>query len=156
MAYTFDEIFANQPPTAPDEQDEVLTTFVITQEDGRTAYGLDWFIVDYPTQILVRGIGNAEPIFDFSLSFSDRNRFAGQADRLGVQISRLSTSMIKVVYTLKSWGNVQNSVDIELVANYGVVGKIYQGWGSTIGNGTGRALNCISFNSIRRSRIEIL
>jgi hypothetical protein len=153
MAYTFDEIFANQPPTDPNEYDEVLTTVVITQEDGRTAYGSHWFTIDYPSQVLRIGINNADPAFDFYMVFSDRNRFTGQADRLGVQISRLSASMIRVAYILKSWGNVQNSVDAELPANYSIVGKLYQGWGDTIGHGTGRALNCISFNSLRRSRI---
>jgi hypothetical protein len=156
MAYTFDEIFANPPPTDPNEYDEVLTTVVISQEDGRTAYGSHWFAVDYASQILRIGINNADPAFDFYVVFSDRNRFTGQADRMGVEISRLSPSMIRAAYTLKSWGNAQNSVDAELPANYSVVGKVYQGWGETIGQGTGRALNCISFNGLRRSRIVLL
>jgi hypothetical protein len=134
----------------------VLTTIVITQEDGRTAYGSHWFTVDYTSQILRIGINNADPAHDFYFVFSDRNRFTGRADRLGVQISRLSPSMIRAAFTLKSWGNAQNSVDPELPANYSVVGKVYQGWGETIGHGTGRALNCISFSSLRRSRIVLL
>jgi hypothetical protein len=65
MAYTIDEVFANTPPTAQDEYDEVMTTVVITQEDSRTAYGLGWLAVDYAGKTLVRGINNADPAFDF-------------------------------------------------------------------------------------------
>lgn len=156
MAHTFDEVFANQPPVTPDEYDEVLTTVVITQEDGTTAYGSGWFVVDYASQVLRRGINNADHAFDFYLSFSDRNRFTGQADQLGVTISRLGPSTIRATYILKSWGNVQHSVDVELPADSSVVGKVYQGWGETIGHGTGRALNCISFNGLQRSRVVLL
>ena len=35
MAYTFDEVLANQPPSDPNEFDEAQATIVITQEDGR-------------------------------------------------------------------------------------------------------------------------
>ena len=87
MAYTFDEVFANQPPTDPEEFDEVLTTNIITQEDGRTGYGSDWFTVDYQAQKFLRGINNADQAFDFYLVFSDRNRFTGQSDQLGVTVS---------------------------------------------------------------------
>ena len=153
MAYTFEEIFANQPPVAPDEYGEVLTTVVITQEDGRTAYGSNWFVIDYATQELRRGINNADHALDFYLSFSDRNRFTGLADQLGVTISRLCPSTIRATYILKSWGNVQHSVDVELPANSSIVGKVYQGWGETIAHGSGRALNCVSFNGLQRSRV---
>ncbi len=156
MAYTFDEVFANQPPTDPEEFDEVLTTIIITQEDGRTGYGSDWFTVDYQSQKFLRGINNADQAFDFYLVFSDRNRFTGQSDQLGVTVSSLGPSMIRVTYILKSWGGVQQAVDANLPANPNAVGKLYQGWGETIGHGNGRALNCISFNGLRRSRVEIL
>jgi hypothetical protein len=155
MAYMFDEIFTNQSPAATDEYDEVLTTVVMTQEDGRTAYGSSWLTVDYAAKVLRRGINNADPASSFFLSFSDRNRFTG-TDNLGIEISRLGPSTIRVMYTLKSWGNVQQSVDVELPPNSNVVGKVYQGSGETIGHGSGRALNCISFNGLQRSRVVIL
>ena len=156
MAYTFDEILANQAPTDPNEFDEILTTLVITQEDGRTAYGADWFVIDYPGRVLRRGIYNADPAFNFYVSFSDRNRFSGSADAWGIQISSIGVSTIRAAMTLKSWGNAQYSVDLDLAANYSALGKIYQGWGETIGQGSGRALHCISFNALRRSRVVLL
>ena len=153
MAYTFDEIFANPAPTDPNEYDEISTTFVVTQEDGRTAYGADWFGLDYAARVLRRGINNSDPALDFYIVFSDRNRFYGPADGMGIQISSISTSTIRVALTLKSWGNAQYSVDTDLPANSAAVGKVYQGWGETIGHGSGRALHCISFNALRRNRI---
>jgi hypothetical protein len=156
MAYTFDEIFANPPPTDPNEYDEILTTLVITQEDGRTAYGADWFIIDYSARVLQRGINNADPAFNFYVAFSDRNRFHGSADAWGIQISSISASTIRAAMTLKSWGNAQYSVDADLPTNYASLGKLYQGWGETIGHGSGRALHCISFSTLRRSRVVLL
>lgn len=156
MAYTIDEIFANPPPTAPDEFDEVLTTVVMTQEDGRTSYGAGWLAVDYATKVLAAGIANADPAFNFYMAFSDRLRFSGPSDSFGIQITVLGPLKIRATYTLKSWGNVQNATDLALPANYATVGKIYQGWGETMGHGAGRALNCVSFGAIHRSRVVIL
>lgn len=156
MAYTLEEILANQPPIDPNEFDEAFTTIVVTQEDGRTAYGSAWFAIDYHSQILVRGINNVDHASDFYLSFSDRNQFTGQADRLGVTISRISPSTIRATYILKSCGNVQYAVDVHLPVNVDVVGKLYQGWGDLIGHGTGRTFNCLSFNGLRRNKIALL
>jgi hypothetical protein len=153
MAYTFDEIFANAAPTDPDEYDEVLTTLVITQEDGRTAYGSSYLVIDYTSRVLQAGINVADPAFYFYLSFSDRNRFHGQSDALSVRVSAPKAPVIRVELTLRSWGNTQLSFDAELPTNHQFFGKLYRGWGDTIGQGSGRALHCISFNGLRRSRI---
>jgi hypothetical protein len=157
MAYTFDETFTNSTPFNPqtNEYYEVHATVVITQEDGRTAHGADWLQINHSTRVLQRGINNADQAHDYYLRFSDRNRFTGKTDQVGIQVTAVNSSTLKIVFTLKSWGNAQYSVDVGLPSNYPTFGKIYQGWGQTIGHGGGKALHCISFNDIHRAVVTI-
>jgi hypothetical protein len=157
MAYTFDEVFNSSVPFNPqtNEYYEVHTTVVITQEDGRTAHGADWLEINHTTHVLQRGINNADHAHDYYLRFSDRNRFQGNADQAGIQITAINNSILKITFTLKSWGNAQYSVEVDLVPNHPTFGKIYQGWGQTIGRGAGKAMHCMSFNDIHRAVVTI-
>ena len=156
MAYTFDEVFANLPALADDEYPFVASSLVITQEDGRTGFAEGEFGVDPATETIAVGVSNADSAFDLFISFSDRNRFQGNADHIGLEIRRGGAGdEIEVRHLLKTWG-AEYEQALTLVGNSGVVGKLYTGFGPTIGWGTGRALHCLSFHSTGKRKVVLL
>ena len=74
MAFTMDEVFTQWQPPTPTEQTAVLTTLVVTQEDGHTSWGQTWFYVDWTARVISRGIGALDPSQDFVARFSDNER----------------------------------------------------------------------------------
>lgn len=146
MALTFDEILSFRTNSASQHL-YIPTTFTITQEDGRTGWGNVELFFNQADQSLNAGFVGAP---DLSMVFSDRNLFTGNADAQGIHITAgQETGMCNVSFTLKTWGNVQYQVKVALSPYYPKIGKHYLGYGPTIGHGSGQALHCISFNSIR-------
>jgi hypothetical protein len=85
MAITFDDAMRHPAP----RQGHYLAvsfTLVLTQEDGRTAFAQGSFGVDQGQRTLSAGINNADGAFDVLIYFSDRNHFAGQPDRMGIEV----------------------------------------------------------------------
>jgi hypothetical protein len=144
MAYTFDELaifFAGGPSP------RAHITQAITQEDGRTSYGNGYFeTYDLATQTFS---GQITQIFNDRIDphgpgASDDQPFAvGSHDIVGVKIRRMGSKNYKAEFTLKSWGNALQTVNLTK-ANQA---KMLIGWGATIGHGTGQALYAVSFNS---------
>jgi hypothetical protein len=151
MPYNFAEVFANSAPATADDFPVAYTTIVITQEDGRTAFGEDWFYINHANRTISRGINNADPAFDFYLIFSDRQRFRGNADQLGVEITDVDPNVCRARFILKSWGSPQYSVDY-IVA----VGRLYTGSGTSIGNAPTLALYSLAFSTLDRQQVVLL
>lgn len=155
MAITFDDAMSHQPP-AYGNYLSVPFTLVITQDDGRTGYASGSFGVDQTTRTLTAGINNADIEFDVYIVFSDRERFTGDADRMGVEIFQSpGVSGLTLRSTLKSWGDTEQTVQVELWQNYASDGKLYRGRGETIGHGRGKALHVLSLNDITEKFIVL-
>jgi hypothetical protein len=137
MALTLTEIFAQI--NDPTRVYSVRGTLVVTQEDGRTGYLQSRM-----------GIVSNPPIVEngqMQIFFSDRNRFGGNADSVGLAIYPIDPSTCRVTAFLNTW-NSRYECTLSLPQNYAQVGKIYQGYGETIGGGSGRALHCLSFEDV--------
>src|SRR5262245_26251133 len=102
VAYTFDELFANAAPgqLGPTERWVADTFLVRTQEDGWTSYANSWLFLDNAAMTVSGGVNNPDPAFDILEFFNDRARFTGQADRLGIVISRVDATTCRITRTL--------------------------------------------------------
>ena len=157
MAYSFDELFTYQIPQG--QLAQCATTFVITQEDGRTAFAQHPLQIDVKSHTLSAG-GSADPAFNPSFFFSDRGRFGGGSDTFRISIKAASPPPkpgqpvrppprgIDATFTLDAWGGTQYTVTLNLQPNFLQVGKLYEGRGQTIGHGTGLALHTLAFGQI--------
>jgi hypothetical protein len=154
MAYTFEELLANPLPHDPNtEYLTVLTTVIITQEDGRTGFVREALVFNPAGKRLEKGTYNADSADDCFIYFSDRGRFGQKPDRIGIEITQGANAACSVLFTLKSWGNVQDRLSVALPQDYATTGKIYMGRGPTIGHGSGQALVCISFTTMEKHAI---
>ncbi len=145
MALTFDEILSF-PYDINAEYLSIPTTVTITQEDGRTGWGSAEFYLNKTERSLNAGIFNAPDLY---MAFSDRNKFAGEADPQGVLITEGDEAgFYNVSFTLKRWGNTQFQIYVSLSPYFTEVGKLYLGYGPTIGFGSGYGLYTISFNNV--------
>jgi hypothetical protein len=151
MAFTLPEVFSNSLPATERDFPVAYTTVVITQEDGRTAFGENWFFIDHQNRQLRYGINNADPAFDLFVFFSDRQKFSGNADQLGVEITEVGDSGCQARFVLKSWGNPEYRVDY-----VNPVGRLYVGNGIPIGNATFLAMYSLAFSRLDRQEIVIL
>jgi hypothetical protein len=150
MAYTLDEIFANSAPATMDDFPTVSCVLVITQEDGRTAYTYG----DLEVKINDRVLDSERIQFNPPRAyFSDRNLFTGPHDKIGMQVSKVNDVTCHVTSILLSWGSARQELDVSLPNDFAVIGKTYIGRGNTIGGGSGRALNCLSFVSLGRDTV---
>jgi hypothetical protein len=158
MALTADEVFAQwQPPiTSPQGTEEtyVVTTLVVTQEDGHTSWGQAEFYVDPVSRVISRGVPRGPTDFVeewqyFVARFSD-NEWTQRGQRQGIHIAATGPGACHLLTILTEWGDHQIDVDLQLVPNPADTGKIYQGWGETIASGSGRALYCLTFNRVER------
>jgi hypothetical protein len=158
MALTIEEVFAQwQPPGVPNgnntEMTVVLTTLVITQEDGHTSWGQAELGIDPVAKTVSRGIVNFDPSNDFVSRFSD-NLWTGLGQRQGIKIFDAGNQVISLTLILKEWGNAEVVLPLQLTPDFSGLAKIYHGWGQTIGGGSGAALYCISFNQIERLFVD--
>lgn len=154
MAYTFEELLANSLPYDPNtEYLTVVTTVVITQEDGRTGFVQDALVFEPTGKRLEKGTYNADSADDCFIYFSDRGRFGEKPDSMGIEITQGTNGDCNVLFTLKSWGSVQDRLSVALPQDYATTGKIYVGRGPTIGQGGGQALVCISFTTMEKHTI---
>lgn len=154
MAYTFEELLANPLPYDPDtEYLTVVTTVVVTQEDGRTGFVQDALVFEPTGKRLEKGTYNSDSADDCFIYFSDRGRFGGRPDSMGIEITQGTNGACNVLFTLKSWGSAQDRLSVALPQDYATTGKIYMGRGPTIGQGTGQALVCISFTTMEKHTI---
>jgi hypothetical protein len=139
VALTLQEIFAqtNDPAFVY----SVLATLVITQEDGRTGF----------LQSRIGALTNPSRLQNgqMDMIFSDRNRFGGNSDNVGLTVQALNANTCRVDVLLNTWNSAYN-LTLTLPANFGAVGKVYQGYGDSIGAGTGRGLHCLSFDQFVR------
>jgi len=132
-------------------------TLVLTQEDGRTAFAQGQFGVDQANRVLSAGIGNADAAFDVFVFFSDRQRFAGNSDRMGLELfETVGGGSLTLRSTLKSWGNAIQVLELALPANYQQLGRIYVGYGTSIANGRGQAINALTLNDLQETEIVLL
>lgn len=143
MAYTLSELVALGAPPAGSEH-TVDLTLMITQEDGRSGWGAMKLVVDPAARLARPG---ALPM---ELAFSDRDRFRAGADKVNVVVTERAAGLVSVDIHLLTW-NARFGFAAQLVEDPALVGKLYYGWGDTIGHGSGRALHVFSFtNHLRR------
>ena len=150
MAYTFEELekwwSGKSYPIAP-------VKLLLTQEDGRAGYA-DGFINSFNS-------GANEFSGQFAEQFNDRTRqlmYGPPAVSAGVYVQnfdknagvdlanfvfkKIATNQFELQLTLLSWGNAQVNVTLAKASQ----AKLYTGWGTTIGAGTGLALYALSIN----------
>lgn len=148
MAYTFEELETWWPgksfPVA-------IVKLVVTQEDGRTSYA-DGFINSFDSsanefsgQVRQQFNDRKRKVQDFVTGLSYDQNFDDLRD--GVDLTnfifrRIATDQFELRLTLLRWGNAQVNVTLAKALQ----AKIYTGWGSTIGAGTGLALDAFSIN----------
>jgi hypothetical protein len=149
MADTFQDIMHN--PNINGDWIWIRFTLTMTQEDGRTGFCTGEFIKDADTERLVSGMGGPtnNPASQTTIYFSDRNRFAGNGDSIGLEFFRTpGLSGLTLRSTLHSWGDAQDSRQLHLNSQPGTRGLVYHGYGDTIGHGKGQALTCLSLNDV--------
>lgn len=150
MAYTFEELAKWWPGKSFPVGHAKL---VITQEDGRTAFG----------EGLINGFNAATNEFSgqFSQQFNDRTRLlrygppavaAGTyvqgfdmnagVDLANFVIAKMGSNDFELRLTLLRWGSALVTTRLTAVSQ----AKLYLGWGDTIGHGSGRALYVVSIN----------
>ena len=117
-------------------------TLVITQEDGRTAYGTHGLIHSY-NQSNQTFSGDITPLFSDRTSGTNQQPFslARVDDSSSVTIQRTGTNSYKAIITSKNYG--YQTVVNQSRTSYS---KMLIGWSDTIGWGSGKALYAISFN----------
>lgn len=143
MAFTFAEVHAELTDPKP-RFNFATCVVVVTQEDGRTAYGSPQVVFMQDAGL---GVGLSGGL---SLVFSDRQdedqRFASdKADRVTVRMFESTSGRVQAAIRLDSWGGQIFSVELDYPRS-GV--KILQGYGPPMGNASGQALYCISFPSL--------
>lgn len=155
MAYTFEELAKWWPGKS---YPLAFARLVITQEDGRTSYA-DGVISSYNSTA-------NEFSGTFAQQFSDRARqlmygppavaagpYAQNFDKnagldpAGVVFRKLGANRFELRLTLLRWGNALVTVSLTKAP----LAKLYTGWGSTIGAGTGQALYVVSFNDAQET-----
>ena len=147
MAYTLQELLVIGPPP-PGSEDTVDVTLMITQEDGRSGWGATTLVLDSVAR-------QARPRrLPMDLSFSDRDRFRGNADKVNLVVTDREAGLVTVEVQLLTW-RATFSFPAQLVEDPGLVGKLYYGWGDTIGRGSGRALHVFSFTNYARRPIAV-
>jgi hypothetical protein len=141
MAYTFDE--AQDLIKKAEERGEgryVRASLVVTQHDSRTAWGLG-SLYRYSDDMLGNLRHFSNPNDSFSMRFSDRNTFSGQADLVGSDIIRVTQNQYRAEFVLFNWGGVRLKVDLAPAPQ----GNMLIGWGNPIGYLDSQALYCLSF-----------
>jgi hypothetical protein len=143
MAFTIQQVIAQLPNPPPPRQDlYVDISLTIIQEDGRVGYmggpGVITRITGQPSDIRLRT----------EVVFNDRDRFRGNADTLEITLTPRGTTSCHAAISLVTWGGGYEC-DLALPPSSGTTGILYQGYGNTIGFGTGRALHLLSFNNVR-------
>jgi hypothetical protein len=130
--------------------DEVQVTMVITQEDGRTAFAQNWFLIDHTNFRLVA----TSPI---PVRFSDRATtsgppFSGQPDFFTAEITGPGAGVILAIINSITWGfSYGVYADWPMGGSQPFYGLMYEGWSTqTIGQGTGQTKHIFSFNAIRK------
>ena len=116
-------------------------TVVITQEDGRTAYGQG--LIHSYNQSNQTFSGDITPLFSDRTSGTNQQPFslARVDDSSSVTIQRTGTNSYKAIITSKNYG--YQTVVNQSRTSYS---KMLIGWSDTIGWGSGKALYAISFN----------
>jgi hypothetical protein len=122
MAFTMDEVFTQWQPPTPTEQTAVLTTLVVTQEDGHTSWGQTWFYVDWTARVISRGMGALDPSPDFVARFSD-NEWTGLGQRQGIKVTETGPQTCHLLTILKQWGDAPINLDLALVPNPATRGR---------------------------------
>jgi hypothetical protein len=160
VAYTFPELFQDISNPGEGNEYQVPFTLVVTQEDGRTAWvgngnlpqdpehpGPAYLHLSLDPQELVVG-GPLDPVSSgrpANTFFSDRDLFDyKQADESRLTITGAGSDVDVTVASI-TYG-FEYTVHLELPADPATEGKIYQGFGPTIGNGSGRGIHLLSFN----------
>jgi len=140
-SYTFEELFDLAPSHDPATQHiETVLTLIMSQEDGRCAYGEGRLVVD-PKARTARNANSG-----FALSFSDRDRFNGKSDQLALVLNNGAARGFDLGLENLAFGN-RYDVPLELPPDADD-GKLYSGWGDTIGHGRGKARHTLSFNTL--------
>jgi hypothetical protein len=155
--YTFTELFDLAPNFDPATERLIATATVsIVQEDGRCAYGSGTVYVD-PLDRVVDAQSNdraVDSIRGFKLCFSDRQRFIGQNDEIGLHMVDAGGTAFDLTIVLWEWGGHKYDVRLELSQSPPGT-KLYTGWGETIGRGSGQALHTISFSDLAVLKVLI-
>jgi hypothetical protein len=157
MSFTFDELFSRAPPFDPaSEFLGALCTLVVTQEDSRTAFAQGTVQIDPANGSVEANFASqsSDPALRLNLFFSDRQRFAGTGDNIGLMFRNTSRGVTTMSVKLWRWSS-QYQVALRLQASASTNGKLHAGTGLTIGNGHGKALHVVSFNDLRVNKIEI-
>jgi hypothetical protein len=127
-----------------------LASFVVTQDDSRTAWGRGR-LCRYADDRLGNSLHIQDPSVSFVWQFSDRARFFGQADLVGLDVFAVGVNKYRGDVALYSWGGAKYSVDLSPAQK----GKMLIGYGSAIGFGPEAALHCISIQEVRTGPIVI-
>jgi hypothetical protein len=150
VSYTFDEAMKI---LADAEQQglggSALSTFVVTQDDSRTAWGRG-NLYRYANNRLGNLGHVSDPSFVFAWRFSDRQAFTGQMDLVGLDVTRVSATKYRGDVVLYAWGGAKYSVDLVPAQK----GNMLIGYGPTIGYGPDAALHCISIQNVSTGPIE--
>jgi hypothetical protein len=152
MAFTIQQVLALlSDPTPPDTAEALAVdvTLTVVQEDGRVGYSQGTAIAvstDVPTPLFLE----TEDYLDFV--FNDRDRFRGPADQVSLRLSPSGASGCRLGVGLQTYGTGY-SVDLDLAPSSPTTGTLYQGFGDTIGFGTGRALHLLALNNPRSAGV---
>jgi hypothetical protein len=147
MAYTFEELAT----WWPGKQLPIgVAKLVITQEDGRTCYAYGE-VKSFPAANRFEG--------QFQQQFNDRTKRVNSVpanpggpydqnfdilaiDPVDFAFIKTAATRFELRLTLLNWGNAIVTVNMTKARP----AKLYTGWGTTIGAGTGQALFVVSLN----------
>jgi hypothetical protein len=127
-----------------------LAAFVVTQDDSRTAWGRAR-LFRYADDRLGNSLHIQDPSVSFVWQFSDRARFSGQTDLVGLDVFAVGPDKYRGDVSLYTWGGAKYSVDLAPASK----GRMLIGYGPTIGFGPEAALHCISIQEVRTGPIVI-